>query len=233
MATTANQIITRALQILNVVEDGATASANQLSDGLTTLNNMLEAWALDRMSVYYIAEANYTLSNESILTVGSGGTWSTIARPNAIPQAWIRIPNGTDIPLIMLDDREWAAIRLKSLTGYYPQYLYYKPTFPAGTLNFWPVVSSPCTLYINYPATLQNFAAGTDNISLPPGYLRAIIWNLAAEFAPEYGELSPSVARMAKKTLAPVRRINNPDYGLQIDAGALPPRRTFNIYAGT
>lgn len=232
MATTAAQIITKALQILNVVNDGATASTNQMTDGLATLNNMLEAWGLERTYVYAVAEANFSLTTQASLTVGSGGDWSTIARPATIYQAWVRIPSNTDIPLILLDDKEWAGVRVKSLTGYYPQWLYYKPDYPLGVINLWPVVSSPCTLYINYPQALQSFASTSDNVSLPPGYLRALIWNLAAEFAPEYGELSPSVAQMAMKTRKTIKRLNNPAYNLQVDSGVLQPRSTFNVYRG-
>ena len=49
-------IITDALQEIQVVADGQTASASELADGLTELNQMMAVWAVDDMDVCYFPQ---------------------------------------------------------------------------------------------------------------------------------------------------------------------------------
>ena len=48
---TINDLVTRSLQLAGVVGMNRTPSAAEMIDGIATLNEMLEAWALDGMDM--------------------------------------------------------------------------------------------------------------------------------------------------------------------------------------
>jgi hypothetical protein len=54
-------------------------------------------------------------------------------------------------------------------------------------LHLNPVPSAADTLVLYTWQQLSRFAATSDTFDLPPGYARAIRYNLALELAPEYG----------------------------------------------
>jgi hypothetical protein len=71
------------------------------------------------------------------------------------------------------------------------------------------------------------------NILFPPGYLRAFVYNLAMEIAPEFGvEPSPQVQRIAMTSKSNLKRINNPDDIMSMPYAIVSSRQRFNIYAG-
>jgi hypothetical protein len=77
------------------------------------------------------------------------------------------------------------------------------------------------------PATLAT------SMLFPPGYLRAFTYNLAMEFAPEFGvEPSPQVQRIAMTSKRDLKRINNPDDIMSLPYAIVANRQRFNIYAG-
>lgn len=55
---TASDIVTRALRTLRVISSGETPTADESSDGLTALNDMLAAWALDGIDLGHITLAS-------------------------------------------------------------------------------------------------------------------------------------------------------------------------------
>jgi hypothetical protein len=70
-------------------------------------------------------------------------------------------------------------------------------------------------------------------LHFPPGYLRAFVYNLAMEFAPEFGvEPSPQVVRIAMTSKRNLKRINNPDDIMSMPYSLVATRQRFNIYAG-
>jgi len=80
---------------------------------------------------------------------------------------------------------------------------------------------------LDQPATLA------PNILFPPGSLRAFTYNLAREFAPEFGvEPSPQVQRIAMTSKRNLKRINNPDDIMSMPYSLIATRQRFNIYAG-
>jgi hypothetical protein len=134
-----------------------------------------------------------------------------------------------ELPLNRLTDDAWARIPLKTITSPYPTAYYYNPTFPLGTINFWPVpTNSGLQGSIYYLGAIQEFTSTTQNLTpiLPPSYRRMIVSNLALELIPEYGaDVSPSTAALvgqqAMNSMAVVKRNNVEMADLAIDQGAL------------
>jgi hypothetical protein len=80
---------------------------------------------------------------------------------------------------------------------------------------------------------LSNPAVLTTNLTFPPGYLRAFVYNLAMEIAPEFGvEPSPQVTRIAMTSKRNLKRINNPDDIMSMPYSLIATRQRFNVYAG-
>jgi hypothetical protein len=80
---------------------------------------------------------------------------------------------------------------------------------------------------LSQPATLATA------LTFPPGYLRAFVYNLAMEMAPEFGvEPSPQVRRIAMTAKRNLKRINNPDDLMSMPYSLIATRKRFNVYAG-
>lgn len=122
-----------------------------------------------------------------------------------------------------MTDMAWEGLRQKDLTSTLPYGCYYNPTFPYGTLSFWPVPdSSTLEAAIYVPAQVQQFATLNDTFSLPPGYKRMLTTNLALELAPEYGAKPSQLLMMqARDAMDTVKRANVRMVDLKFDAGSL------------
>jgi len=99
-------------------------------------------------------------------------------------------------------------------------YIYPKPT----KVLEWHFISVE---ELTQPATLST------NILFPPGYLRAFRYNLACEFAAEFGvEPSLQVSRIAMTSKRNIKRINNPDDIMSLPYSIVGTRQRYNIFAG-
>ena len=101
--TTATTLITDSLQSLGVVAAGQSPTANDLSDGLRKLNNMLGLWSLSTLLVPFRTQISKTLDGSSSYTVGAGGDINT-TRPAAIDSAYVRVID-VDYPVRVYQDR--------------------------------------------------------------------------------------------------------------------------------
>ena len=73
--TTALDIITRALRPIGALASGETPNAEQTSDALDMLNDMLATWANERMLLHYETEVVFpVVPNTYQYTIGPGGT---------------------------------------------------------------------------------------------------------------------------------------------------------------
>jgi len=191
MATqTARRLIERSLRDLGVLAVGETPTGPEAVDALEKLNELLEAWSLERLMVYAIAEVTHTLTGGTAsYTIGAGGAINT-GRPLRIENAILRDANNLDIPIRVLTRDEYAGIYLKSTQSTYSRWLYYDNAWSAGlgTITLWPVPStSDKTLHLWLWQPLMAIATLDTSITLPPGYTRALRSNLALEMAAEYG----------------------------------------------
>ena len=208
--STVRQLVTDALRLLKVSEAGEAISAEEASDGLRALNQMISAWNNDSFNLYKIVQRSLSLTaSDGEYTIGSGGDIDTI-RPLRISSAYVRDSGGTDHPMEIIQNREWSEIRLKSLDGDYPYYLYYRKSYPLAYINLYPQPGTGMTLYIECWDQLTGYTSLSESISLPPGYERAFKYNLALEIAPEYVEsINPLVTNNASMSKADIQSVNN------------------------
>ena len=208
--TTALQLVTSALRKIGAVAAGEAPDADEQSDALAALNQIIESWNLQGLALYRRENVAYSLvPSQQSYTIGSGANFNG-ARPITLNGAFVT-RGGIDYQLEPLTQAQWNEILQKSQESQLPEAVYYEPTFPDGTLRFWPapLESLPVTLAINMQ--LGAIADINDDLASPPGYERALVYALAVDLAPEYPAvtLSQRVIDAADEALADVKRANN------------------------
>jgi len=226
---TALSMIKKALKKFGAIGQGNEITSLQASDALDTLNSMLDSWSIERLFVYQIADETVSwTASQSSRTIGSGGNFNT-TRPSRIANGFTRI-SGQDYPYRAIDKAEYDSIVTKTTESSYPEVIYYDNTPTLGVLYAYPVPSSTVSIHLNTWKQLQSFSALTTAVDLPPGYQRAIEYNLAIELHGEYQdlELPASVIEIAKQSKAAIKTFNTPTLISNLGLGG---GGRYNIYA--
>ena len=203
---TINDLIKASYRKLNVVGVAEDLQAEQLTEGFDTLNRMLEVWNTEKLIPYYVVREDFTLvSGTQSYTIGSGGDFDT-TRPIEITQATIT-ENTTTYPVRVITYSEWMDITTKGNSSNIPYWLYYETNYPLGKIYLYGKPSSANTLSIASYKQVGSFSNG-DTVSLPPGWEKAIVDNLAIELLPNYPSesLFPLLDRQASNSLDQLRR---------------------------
>lgn len=211
--TTPLDIINGAARLIGVVFKSESLSDDEAADGLVALNDMLDTWSNDNLITYAYTLETFSLTGAASYTIGSGGDFNT-TRPINIVDAVVRY-GSIDYPLTIISQEQYQEeIALKSTTSPVPKYLTYDNAYPLATIKMYYVPSAGSTLYLQTNKPLGNFASLTTTIALPPGWKRALKYNLAVDIAAEYGvEVPATVLRTANTSLGAIKRatsINNP-----------------------
>lgn len=227
--TTARQIIKSAMQKIGVLTKSETPDADEASDGLTTLNQMLQSWSNDSLLVYARLAESFTLSGGTAsYTIGTGATFNT-SRPVQIVSGYVR-SGTTDYPLSKIKDTEYDTIGAKTTTGI-PNSFFYDYNAPSGTVTFSPVPDAAYSVYLRMEKALTSIATLDTDIEFPTGWEEAIIYNLALRLAPEYGatvdQLTYDIAKDSKGALASSVAKNR-----TMDTSPLVNTGSFNILTG-
>lgn len=211
---TAQQLITSSLRLIGVLASGESPSASEAQDGLTALNNLIDSWSNENLMIFTkLREVFAFIANQRVYTMGTGGNFSTL-RPQKIENALIQIASNSpvlELPIQILSKDEYAAITIKTVTATFPLYMYCDYANPLANISVWPVPTDSSNNIVLYSwKPLANISALTSSLSLPPGYLRALIYNLAIDLAPEYGrQVAPTIPVEAVAAKAVLKRMNN------------------------
>ena len=204
-------IITDSLQDLGASAVGEVPSAAEAQGAFRRLNRMLQTWNTESLMVYNIQQETFSyVADQATYTIGTGGNFNT-ARPVRIEAAYNRNNQTIDLPIqVVTNYEEYAAIIAKAIETTLPVVMYADGSFPRQNLTFWPVPSDTTytpVLWMWKPLTA--FATLSEEVSLPPGYERALVSNLAIECAPSYGRsVSSELALVATESKAQIKRIN-------------------------
>lgn len=184
--TTARNIIKRALQRNGVLTKDESPSGDEASDALSSLNDMIGSWSNDSLLIYArLSESFPLVSGQSSYTIGSGGDFNT-ARPLQILTAFTRIGD-IDYEIEIIPDTAYDGITQKNISTSIPEVMFYQTGFPLGTITIYPVPTTGA-LHIRSEKQLIEFPSLDTDVELPPGWDRALIYNLAMELAGEYGQ---------------------------------------------
>ena len=220
--TTANDQINGALRLLGVLAEGETPSAATSQDALIALNQMIDSWNTERLSVF------------STNTLGPTGTLVG-QRPILVDDStYFRDPaNGISFGIKLINQQQYNGIAVKTVTSTYPQVMWVNMTYPDIEIYVYPVPTKPLEFHFVSVEPLMSVPNLTTEITMPPGYLRAFKYNLALEIAGEFGiNPNPQVSRIAMTSKRNLKRINNPDDIMALPYSLVATRQRFNIYSG-
>lgn len=236
MSDTARDLISASLRTIGVLAAGETLGASEATDGLASLNRMIDSWSIEKLLIpNTVREVFPLVPGQKTYTMGVGGNFNT-SRPTRIESVLIQLTSNSpmvEIPMHLLNDDQYAGILIKDLTSTFPLYCYPEGTSPLETFNFWPVPNQADNVVVNSSKPLSQLATISSALSVPPGYEECMIYNLAIRLAPEYGrQVSEVIAALAIETKANIKRINwKPDY-LRVDDALLAKPSVFNWMTG-
>lgn len=226
---TVRGLIRRALQLIGVVDSNSAVRASEATDAHRAMRDMLNAWSLERLLVLARTNDVFALTpGQQTYTLGVGGNFNT-TRPIRIDQAWLRVGTA-DYPIEILDENQWAAITIKSTISAYPTKLWSDNAAPLMNISVWPVPSGSPSLVLYTWKPLAELSDLDAPLALPPGFARALRYNLAAEVAPEYGKTpSQHILDVAATSKGAIKSAN-PYRPLLATDPALASRGGYNIY---
>lgn len=231
---TAQEQIEGSLRLIGQLAQGETPDADTLADALVALNQMLDSWSTERLSVFCLQDQTFTwTANNTSRTIGPSGDFVGTRPVIVDPSTYYKV-NNISYPLMLLNVDQYNAIALKSATSSLPQCLYVNMTMPDATMYVYPVPSASFELHLMSVTELSEPATLATELVVPPGYLKAYRYALAVEIATEFGiDVPPMVKRQADLSKRTIKRINNPDLIMSMPYSIVGRRRTnFNIYSG-
>jgi hypothetical protein len=232
---TAGDQINRALRLLGVLAENETPSAAMSQDGLMAMNQMIDSWDTERLSVFCTQDQVFTWpAGEYIRTLGPSGNFIGL-RPVLLDEATYYRDPGTNVSfgIKFINQQQYNGIAVKTVTSTYPQVIFVNMGFPDVTMSIYPRPTRDLEWHFISVQKLDEPATLVTDLLFPPGYLRAFTYNLAMEMAPEYGvEPSRQVQRIAMTSKRNLKRINNPDDVMSMPYAIVATRQRFNIYAG-
>ena len=236
MATyTAGDQINRALRLLGVLAEGETPSAETSQDALMAMNQMIDSWDTERLSVFCTQDQVFTWPAGLVSrTLGPTGDFVGLRPVLLDDSTYYRDPGtGVSFGVKFINQQQYNGIAVKTVTSTYPQVIFVNNTFPDIDMYVYPRPTRDLEWHFVSVQKLDNPAGLATVLLFPPGYLRAFTYNLAMEIAPEFGlEPSPQVQRLAMTSKRNLKRINNPDDVMSLPYAIVATRQRFNIYAG-
>lgn len=201
--TTARTIIKRAMQKIGVLVKSETSDDDEADDALDSLNALLDSWSNYSDNITSRELETFNLSSTAVYLIGDGQTFNTV-RPLQIIDAYIS--NGDiDYPVEIINQEDYDRISSKNTAGQ-SYVLTYDNAYPYGTITLFPVPDASYTLTLLSEKPITTFTTLDTSLSLPAGWERALIYNLALELAPEYGQQpDASIVKIAADALGAVK----------------------------
>jgi hypothetical protein len=209
------ELIRRSLRLIGAIGIGEAPTAEEATDCLLALNQMLSSWSLNALNIYCNKVETFILPSSK-----TEYTWGieldplapiqpdfNSQRPDKIFRAYYNSA-GSQSEIAQVDDETFLA-NLDSASGGSPLYFNYVPSFPFGVVKFYPAPDSGLDISFLVFKKLERILNADDELIFPEGYDRALAFNLAVEIAPEFGlQIPDSVMGIAISSLANLKRMN-------------------------
>lgn len=233
--TSAGDLINGSLRLLGVLAEGETPSAETSQDALNAMNQMIDSWNTERLSIFSTQDQVFTWP-AGIRSRTLGPTGDFVGnRPVLVDDATYFRDATTNVSygIKIINQQQYDGIAVKTVTSTYPQVLWINMSYPDIEMYVYPVPIRALEWHFISVEELTQPATLATDLTFPPGYLRAFRYNLACEMAPEFGvEPPPTVARIAMTSKRNLKRINNPDDIMSMPYSIVATRQRYNIFAG-
>ena len=235
MATTAGDQINGALRLIGQLAEGEVPSAATSQDALIALNQMIDSWNTERLSVFSTQDQIFSWP-PNVISRTLGPTGDFVGnRPILLDDStYFRdASSGISFGIKIINQQQYNGIAVKTVTSTYPQVIWINMGYPDIDMYIYPVPTKVLEWHFVSVEELTQPATLATNLAFPPGYLRAFRFNLACEIAAEFGvEPPPQVKRIAMSAKRNIKRINNPDDIMSLPYSIVGTRQRFNIFAG-
>ena len=233
--TTAGDIINGSLRLLGVLAEGEVPSAETSQDALNAMNQMIDSWNTERLSIYSTQDQVFTWPS-GVISRFLGPSGDFIGnRPVLLDDStYFRDPGtGVSYGIKFINQQQYDGIAVKTVTSTFPQVMWINMSFPDIEMYVYPRPLRDLEWHFISVEELHQPATLATTLHFPPGYLRAFRYNLATEMAPEFGmEPSSQVMRIAMTSKRNLKRINNPGDIMSMPYSIVATRQRFNVYAG-
>lgn len=206
---TAGALVKSAMRLGGATAVGETPTSDEMTDGLSALNDLLENWSTQNLAVYGGAVETFpTVAGQATYTIGVGGNWNTV-RPIRINDNSYCTFQGVDFPINRIGQDEYNLIALKTQQQPIIEKLLYVNDNPLGRVTLWPVPAQIVNISLDSDRILMAVADITTVMMLPPGYLLAMKHALWILMAPDYGRtVTDEVKDVARSSFAAIKRAN-------------------------
>lgn len=187
---TRDEIITKALQKVGAIADGATASSTQIADAATYLNAIVSEFQVLGMQLWSREEYMLTLvSGTQTYTLGVGQTID-IPFPLKLVQANLLVAStGSRINLEIKAHYDFN--NLPTTSAGQPVAVMYQPFINYGVLSVWPTpdasVPAGTIIALTYQRPFDIYTSGTETAYFPQEWSNALIFTLAHVISDDYG----------------------------------------------
>jgi hypothetical protein len=235
MSTSAGDQIKAALRLIGQLAEGESPSPETSNDALAAMNQMIDSWNTERLSVFCTQDQVFEWAPDQITrTLGPSGDFVG-NRPILIDDAtYFRDPQtNVSFGIKLINQQQYDGIAVKTVTSTYPQVMWVNMEYPNISMTVYPKPTRLLEWHFVSVQELTKPATLSTILTFPPGYLRAFKYNLACEIATEFGIEPPqTVQRIAMTSKRNLKRINNPDDVMSMPYSIVASRQRFNIYAG-
>jgi hypothetical protein len=228
--------INGALRLLGQLAEGESPSAETSTDTLSAMNQMIDSWSTERLSVFSTQDQQFTWPASTISrTLGPTGDFIG-NRPVMLDDSTYYVDSSTGVSfgIKIINQAQYDGIAVKTVTSTYPQIIWLNMDMPNISMYVYPVPTRALEWHFIGVTELVQPATLATTLVIPPGYLRAFRYNLAVEIAAEFGvEPSPTVSRLAMASKRNIKSQNNPDDIMSIPYALVGSRQRFNIFSGS
>jgi len=219
---TTKDLIRTALLHIGGVGHNEVLTASEFADGLRAFELLKDSWITEHLLSPSITQFEHVLT--PFIGKYSIGTTPPVdflqPRPVRLERLGLRILDNPsyELPLKIITYDQWADLIVKDTSSSYPVLGYLEGSLPNSALYLYPVPTIAHTLVLYCWNILPESANVEAELVLPPGYARALVYNLTIELASMYGFApTESVVRIAMDSKASIKRLNSEPVVMKFD----------------
>lgn len=190
-ATTRDDIIKRALRLVGGLGQGETPTASQVSEAAVALNMLVKHLTNRGLMLWVRKEITVTpVASQQAYEIGPGKAVNQARPVKVYSVERYNSSTGITIGLTGLSQSDFNAVNTANITSTPSQY-WVEPLRDSTKLNFYPIPDATFVanevFKVYYQATMEDFAAASDNPDVPQEFFDVLVYGLAARLSIEYG----------------------------------------------